>query len=146
MFRVAILLLLVLAVSLQGADKKPPVGPVTEGMVFSGVFKSGEPDKRGILKSPLVANFKLKITSIDGDAFEGTWTWDGKDVTKVDGKIAKNGAISLRYVANIKGKSPAAFDGQAAGKISATKLELRYIRPSGNRIGLAEAKVSESSN
>jgi hypothetical protein len=136
-------LFLCFGASLHAADKKPPVGPVTEGMSFKGVFKTGTPGKRGVLRKPYVANFELKFVSVDGNAFEGTWTWDGKAVTKVKGKINRKGAITLWFTANIKGKSAAAFDGQATGKVNAETLVLRYVRPSGNRIGLAQGKVSD---
>lgn len=144
MRRISVVLLLSFNASLSAADKKPPVGPVTEGMSFIGVFKSGTPGKGGVLRDPFVANFVLKFESLDGEAFEGTWTWDKKIVTKVEGKIKRNGEITLRYKANIKGKSPAAFDGQAIGKVSATNLALRYVRPSGNRIGLVQAETTDN--
>ncbi len=140
MFRSSILLLC-LTVSLHAADKSPPVGPVTEGMTFEGVFKSGKKDKFGILRDPYVSNFKLKFLSVDGEAFEGRWEWEDKKVTKVEGKIKKNGDIELRWTADIKGKSVAVFDAKAAGKVSATELKLHYNRPSAKRVGSAEAKV-----
>ncbi len=136
-------LFLCFGASLHAADKKPPVGPVTEGMSFKGVFKTGTPGKGGVLRAPYVSNFELKFVSVDGDAFAGTWTWDGKAVTRVEGRINSRGAISLRFTANIKGKSAAAFDGRATGKVNAEMLVLRYVRPSGKRIGLAQGKASD---
>jgi hypothetical protein len=79
--------------------------------------------------------------SVDGEAFVGTWTWDGKDVTRVEGKVKQGGAITLRFTKDIKGKSPASFDGQAGGKVTDKSLLLRYVRPSATRIGLVEGKV-----
>ena len=141
MYRLSLGIIFYLAVSLHANDKKPPVGPVREGMAYEGVFRSGEPDKQGVLRKPNIAKFKLDIKFIDGEAFEGTWTWDGKDITKVEGKITRGGVMTLRFTENIKGKSVATFDGQAAGKVSDKQLQLRYVRPSGNRVGLAEGKI-----
>lgn len=127
----------------QEKEKKPPVGPLKEGMVFEGTFKTGEPNKRGILVKPFVINFRLKIESVDGDTFVGRWTWEKKGITEVAGKVTRDGAIYLRYTKDIKGKAAPTFDGQAAGRVSATGLVMRYVRPSGRRIGLIEARVKE---
>ena len=145
MLRFSVLLLCLTGLTLA-EDKKPPVGPVAAGMTYKGVFRTGTPNKRGVLKDPFVASFKLKFESIEGEAFEGIWSWDTKEVTKVKGRITRSGVITLRFTENIKGRSPAAFDGKAAGKVSKTKLQLRYVRPSGKRIGLAEAEIVEKKN
>ena len=143
MRQLPVLLVVCLLAALAPAnEKKPPAGPVVEGMVFEGVFKTGEPNRFGVLTKPYIVNFQLRIDSVDGEAFVGTWTWDDRDVTEVQGKVKKSGAMTMRFTKNIKGRQEAAFDGQAAGKVTAKTLQLRYVRPSANRIGLAEGKVT----
>lgn len=122
-------------------DNKKPVGPLKEGMVFEGVFKSGPVNRYGRLTSVSISEFKLEIESVEGELYTGKWTWDGKSVTEVKGKVTKSGQIYLRYTKNLKGSSVASLDGEAAGKVTDKTIAMKFVRVSSNRIGLIEGKI-----
>lgn len=122
------------------AQENAAAGPLAVGSNYVGTFKSGRRNKKGVLVEPVTHQFRLRIDTVDGEKFTGLWTWSEKESTEVAGTVNKNGLMDLKFVRNVKGKSPAAFDGRASGKVTDSTLSLRYARPSGGRIGIAEAE------
>jgi hypothetical protein len=136
-----------LALLSEAADKKPPVGPISEGAIFEGTFKSGSPLKNGKgidPKSILTQEFRLVIDSIDGEDFVGQWTWnETKAVTQVEGTINKKGQFKLKYTKDLVGKSPTVLEAAGSGIIGVKGIEGQYIRPTANRIGAFTARAKE---
>lgn len=125
------------------AKKQPPPWTLKEGATYTGSYKSVEVDDKGKYKKPQNYTFTLQFETIKGDRFIGKWTWSERVITQVEGRFAKDGSIYMKFTKNLKGNSPSAFDGEASGKVGEKGISMKYLLPSGNRIGLIEGEVKK---